>query len=96
MTNASKRPVQLELPHEIVNQFRMEGGLTSRLIEYDADGKHAPKYRPVHWHDWMREQTKPWKPPGPRKTPLDLKKLGELGLAEIDHNGQKWSNPKWQ
>lgn len=87
---------QLSIPSDIEAKFHMRGGDTKRLIEYEADGKKAPKYRPVHWHDWMKANTKPWKPPPMNTKPLDLKKLGELGLAEVEHNGQKWSNPQWQ
>lgn len=25
-----------------------------------ADRRRAPKAPKIHWHDWMREQTKPW------------------------------------
>lgn len=68
-------PGQLELPRAIVDQFRLPGawdGKTWRLEpghtvvilpDRHADGRRAPKAPKVHWHDWMREQTKPWRRP---------------------------------
>jgi hypothetical protein len=68
-------PGQLELPHEIVDQFKLpyryrgrhweiEPGHTVCILPtYEADGRRAPKAPRVHWHDWMREQTKPWRRP---------------------------------
>jgi hypothetical protein len=76
-------PGQLELPDEIVRQFRLPGRWEKRqgwqlepghtvvvTAAYQATGRRAPKAPKVHWHDWMREQTKPWRPPadGPMRT----------------------------
>lgn len=66
-------PGQLELPHDLVRQFRLPGDWQGKTwqIEFghtvtiqpthQADGCRAPKPPKVHWHDWMREQTKPWR-----------------------------------
>lgn len=87
------RGEQLRIPQDIEAMFHMRGGDTQRLIEYDADGKNAPKYRPAHWQDWMKANTKPWRPPPANKKPLDLAKLSQLGLVAALHNGQEWSSP---
>jgi hypothetical protein len=64
---------QLELPHDIVQQFRLPGRQRGRTWEpefghtvtllptYGADGRGAPKYRPVRYDDWIKEQTRPWR-----------------------------------
>lgn len=66
-------PGQLELPHEVVAQFRLPGHWQGKTWQLDfghtvtlqptrhADGSGAPKPPKVHWHDWMREQVKPWR-----------------------------------
>lgn len=74
-------PGQLDLPHEIVQQFRLPGRQRGRTWEpefghtvtilptYHANGRGTHKYRPAHWHDWMREQTKAWRRPADRDIP---------------------------
>jgi hypothetical protein len=64
---------QEELPKEIVDQFRLPGRgwgkdwqleplhTVTILPMYKATGSRAPKAPKVHWHDWMREQTRPWR-----------------------------------
>lgn len=73
---------QLALPDEVWMQFRLPGRRQGKTWQLDpghtvailpthrADGSGAAKYRPVRWHDWMREQTKPWRrpPDAPMKT----------------------------
>lgn len=88
-------PGQLELPDEIVRQFRLPGRWEGRswqlepghtvtiLPTHKADGRRAPKAPKVHWHDWMREQTKPWRPPADRPLSALLAKLG--GMDGVAH-----------
>jgi len=64
---------RLELPRELVEQFTFPSVRNGRHwvpdtgtvehLDYVPTGR-SPKYRPVHWHDWMREQTRPWKVTG--------------------------------
>ena len=56
---------QLTIPEEIVSQFYMAGGLTVERLEHVATGK-GHKYKPAHWHDFVKEATKPWKAPRPK------------------------------
>jgi len=81
---------QLTIPEEIVQHFRMNAEVVEYL-EYEATGANAPKYRPVHWHDFIKKATTPWKPPPMNTKPLDLAKLAKLGLVEVEHGNQKWS-----
>jgi hypothetical protein len=85
---------QLELPHEITDLFRLpdyaqparmtavrfDWHTATILPTYHADGRRAPKYKAVHWHDWMREHTRPWRRPADRDLASLLKQLPD-GVA---------------
>lgn len=89
-------PGQLELPDEIVRQFRLpcrwergdgwqiEPGHTVIILPtHLADGRRAPKSPKVHWHDWMRERTTPWRRAADRPLSTLLAKLP--GVDGVTH-----------
>lgn len=87
---------QLALPEEVVRYFDMRQAIppcdfrirdrmgtgTVELLEYRATGRRAPKYKPVHYRDWIKAQTKPWRrPPDIPLSALLSKHKGTEGFA---------------